>query len=67
MVHFDEFFIPEVCGQTVLTVMSILIGQKFMKNAKWRHKWRVFEDLKLVVKQFYQTGHFNRTKIAGKC
>ena len=30
--------------------------------------WRVFENLKLAVKQCYQTGQFfNRTKIGGKC
>ena len=29
--------------------------------------WRVFENLKLAVKQCYQTGHFNRTNIGRKC
>ena len=29
--------------------------------------WRDFENLKLAVKQCYQTGQFNRTKIGGKC
>ena len=32
----------------------ILNGQKLIKNAKWR----VFENLKLAVKQCYQTGQF---------
>ena len=45
----------------------ILSGQKFIKNAKNGQIWRVFEDLKLVVKQCYQTGHFQKYKIGGKC
>ena len=36
----------------------ILSGQKLIKNAKNGSFWRVFENLKLVVKQCYQTGHF---------
>ena len=36
----------------------ILSGQKFIKNAKNRLFWRVFENLKLAVKQCYQTGQF---------
>ena len=36
----------------------ILSGQKFIKNAKNGQFWRVFENLKLAVKQCYQTGHF---------
>ena len=36
----------------------ILSGQKFFKNAKNGPIWRVFENLKLTVKQCYQTGHF---------
>ena len=31
------------------------------------HFGEVFENLKLAVKQCYQTGQFNRTKIGGKC
>ena len=34
----------------------ILSGQKFIKNAKNGQFWRVFENLKLAVKQCYQTG-----------
>ena len=34
----------------------ILRGQKFIKNAKNGPIWRVFENLKLAVKQNYQTG-----------
>ena len=37
------------------------------KNAKNVPFWRVFENLKLAVKQCYQTGQFKRTKIVGKC
>ena len=36
----------------------ILSGQKLIKNAKNGPFWRVFEDLKVAVKQCYQTGHF---------
>ena len=36
----------------------ILSGQKFIKNAKNGQFWRVFENLKLVVKQCHQTGQF---------
>ena len=35
----------------------ILRGQKLSKNAKNGQFWRGFENLKLVVKQCYQTGH----------
>ena len=36
----------------------ILSGQKFIKKAKNGPFWRVFENLKLAVKQCYQTGQF---------
>ena len=36
----------------------ILSGQKFIKNAKIGRFWRVFKNLKLAAKQYYQTGHF---------
>ena len=36
----------------------ILRGQKLIKNAKNGPFWRVFENLKLAVKQCYQTGQF---------
>ena len=36
----------------------ILIGQKLIKNAKNGSFWGVFENLKLAVKQCYQTGQF---------
>ena len=36
----------------------ILSGQKLIKNAKNGSFWQVFENLKLAVKQCYQTGHF---------
>ena len=38
--------------------VHILSGQKFIKNAKNCPFWRVFENLKLAVKQCYQTGQF---------
>ena len=36
----------------------ILSGQKLIENAKNVPFWRVFENLKLAVKQCYQTGQF---------
>ena len=36
----------------------ILSEQKLSKNAKKGPIWRVFENLKLTVKQCYQTGLF---------
>ena len=44
-----------------------LSGQKLITNAKNGLFWRVFEKLRLAVKQCYKTGHFYRTKIGGKC
>ena len=38
--------------------LYILSGQKLIKNAKNGPFWRVFENLKLAVKQCYQTGQF---------
>ena len=42
----------------------ILSGQKIIKNAKNGQFWRVFENLKLAVKQCYQTCQI---KIGQKC
>ena len=36
----------------------ILSGQKLIKSTKNGPFWGVFENLKLVVKQGYQTGQF---------
>ena len=36
----------------------ILNGQKLIKNAKNGPFWRVFENVKLAVKQCYQTSQF---------
>ena len=36
----------------------ILSGQKLIKNPKNAPFWLVFENLKLAVKQCYQTGQF---------
>ena len=36
----------------------ILSGQKLIQNAKNGPFWRVLENLKLAVKQCYQTGQF---------
>ena len=35
---------------------------KFIKNSKNGSFWRVCENLKLAVKQYYQTGHFQYDK-----
>ena len=40
----------------------ILSGQKFIKNSKNGPLLRFFENLKLVVKQCYQKGHFKNDK-----
>ena len=40
----------------------ILSGQKFIKNAKNGQFRRVFEKLKLAVKQCQQTGQFEKDK-----
>ena len=47
-----------------VSYVYILSGQKFIKNVKNVLFLRVFENLKLAVKQCYQTGI---TKIGGKC
>ena len=39
-------------------IASEASGQKLIKNAKKGQFWRVFEKLKLAVKQCYQTGQF---------
>ena len=36
----------------------ILSGSKLIENAKKGQFWRFFENLKLAVKQCYQTGQF---------
>ena len=41
-----------------VSYVYILSGQKLIKNAKNAQFWRVFENLKLAVKQCYQTGQF---------
>ena len=38
--------------------VSILSGQKLIKNAKNGRFWRVFENLKLTVQQCSQTDHY---------
>ena len=44
--------------ECVASYVYILSGQKLIKNAKNGSFWRVFENLKLAVKQCYQTGQF---------
>ena len=53
--------IPEKVAFNIASEASyvyILSGQKFIKNAENGPIWRGFENLKLVVKQSYQTGQF---------
>ena len=48
-------------------MFTFWMEKKLIKTDKNCPFWRVFENLKLAVKQCYQTGQFNRTKIGGKC
>ena len=73
LLHFDNFSqnmclkITEKVSFNIASESSyvyILSGQKLIKNAKNGPFWRVFENLKLAVKQSYQTG---LSKIGGKC
>ena len=48
---------------TLRAKQATLSGQKLIKNAKNGQFGRIFEKLKLAVKQCYQTGQFNRTKL----
>ena len=41
-----------------VSFVYILSGQTLIKNPKNGPFWRVFENLKLAVKQCYQTGQF---------
>ena len=54
----------EITGKVSFNIASeasnvyFLSGHKLIKNAKKGQFWRVFENLKLSVKQCYQTGQF---------
>ena len=53
--------ITEKVSITIVSEASyvyILSGQKLTKNAKNAPIWRVFENLKLAIKQCYQTCQF---------
>ena len=41
--------------------------KSLLKSTKYDQFWRVFENLKLAVKQCYHTGQISRTKIGVKC
>ena len=43
-------------------LFNIASGQKLIKNPKNGPFWRVFENMKLAVKQCYQTGHISFEK-----
>ena len=45
-----------------INIASEASGQKLIKNAKSRQFWRVLENIKLAVKQCYQTGQFQKVK-----
>ena len=50
------------------TTFTFWVDKNWLKKQKnCKLFWRVFENLKLVVKQRYQIGHFNATKITQKC
>ena len=62
-------YLPAVCSLNITEMVSfyiaseasyvyILSGQKLIKNAENGPFWRVFEKLKLEVKQSYQTCPF---------
>ena len=62
---YTEFENPRKClSYNIYNIASeasyvyILSGQKLIKDAKNGPFWRVFENLKLAVKQCYQTGQF---------
>ena len=50
--------ITEKVSFNIASYLYIFSGQKFIKNAKNGPFWQVFENLKLAVKQCYQTGKF---------
>ena len=54
----------KITEKVSFNIASEVSAQKWIKNYPF---WRVFENLKLAVKQCYETGQFNRTKIGGKC
>ena len=45
-----------------INIASEASGQKLIKNAKSRQFWRVLENIKLAVKQCYQTSQFQKVK-----
>ena len=55
---FDNTEIVSINIASEASYAYILSGQKLIKNAKNGPFWRVFENLKLAVKQCYQTGQF---------
>ena len=50
--------ITEKISFNIASYVYILSGQKLIKNAKIGPFWQVFENLKLAVKQCYQTNQF---------
>ena len=53
-IHFQVYIQNPYLALKKLAIIYILCGQKFIKNAKNGQFWRVFENLKLAVKQCYQ-------------
>ena len=66
----EKLFFGEFCGfgrkhgvwksqkKVSASYVYILSGQKLIKNAKNGAFWRIFDNLKLAVKQCYTTGQF---------
>jgi len=49
MVNLASFWKPEVCGQTVLPDITVLIGQKLEDNAKIQNfKWDILSNFQIM-------------------
>ena len=55
---FNSFQAPRCLKITEKVSFNILSGQKFIENARNAQFGEFFENLKLTVKQCYQTGQF---------
>ena len=62
--HFELYQSLKITEKVSFNIASeasyiyILSGQKLIKNAENGPLWQVFENLKLAIKQCYQTGQF---------
>ena len=62
-IHFVQFLFNIASEASYVYILS---GQKLIKNAKNVLFWLVFENLKLAVKQCYQTSQIGMDKIGEK-